>query len=165
MALLKLTEAQEAFVQDILNGMDEVEAFRNNYSTTGLDDRKTRYRAKQLLQNDKVQKRLQALILDRDMEAIVDKKFVIDLLKKTSLEKYGTQIGIKATELLGKHLGLFADKHIIQNEEHIKAAEEVWQNIQREKAGEEVLPLSDKAGGDKDTFEIIEFEPRDGTND
>lgn len=108
-----LTKKQEEFVQNILNGMSNIDAYKGAYSCKNMSDNAISVEASRLLQNPKVslrfeelrsemvkptimnaQERLEFLskvvsgeILDGEFEAKIDSKLkAIDLMNKMSGE-------------------------------------------------------------------------------
>jgi DNA-binding ferritin-like protein (Dps family) len=149
--LKELTEREENFIQDILSGLDIVDAYKRGWENT-YKDSKCRYEAKKILEKELVQARMQALILERQTDVLLDERFVIDMLKKTAIEKFGTAAGVRALELLGKKLAMFTDKQIIDDtKSYREQADAAWEDHLKRQAAKE--------GAD-----IVEFKEKDGTN-
>ena len=88
----------------------------------------------------------------------LDEKFVIDILKKTAIQSFGTTAGIRATELLGKYLAMFADRQIIDDQSsHAKQADDAWDRYQKKLNGEEITE-------EEEVENVYEFTIKDGTD-
>ena len=143
-----LSEREEGFLQDVVAGLDTIIAYRKWWKN-GYSDAKCRYEGKSILEREHVQKRLQELILERQLDVLLDEKFVIDLLKRTAIEQFGKNVGVKALELLGKKLAMWTDKQIIdETKDYREQAERIWNEHLRKKEANE-----------------IEFPEKDGTDD
>lgn len=128
MAKVKLTEKEEKFVQNYLDGMDLVEAYTNAYDVDSKQHpAKLRYAAKLILDRPHVRSRFEMLIMERNTEFKVDQKFVIDILKRTAIERFGTSQGVRAAELLGKTLNMFVETHVVEDSNKFgDTLEEIW---------------------------------------
>jgi hypothetical protein len=159
---LSITTAEASFVDDIVNGFDLLEAYRRNY-TNGYNDAKARHAAKQILKREKIQDRMQQMILDRQDGLSLDEAFVIDNLKRIVKDKPGSTQAVRALELLGKKMGMWIDKQVIEEvSSHRDIATQMIERVQARERGEEVVPL--EVIEEETTAEIIEFEIRDGTD-
>lgn len=130
----KLTPKQEGFVQSLLiPGTSQRQAYKDNYNCKSATDKTLDESACKLLAKPKVNARYRELVdkLNTRMEekALVTAENVLqsilDIRKTCTTEigmytKLGTKVGetmvdinggLKANELLGKHLKLFTDKH------------------------------------------------------
>lgn len=56
-----LTAKQEKFVQNIIDGMSQADAYRNSYDTNRMTDKTIHEKASRLMADDKVRARLQEL--------------------------------------------------------------------------------------------------------
>ena len=73
-----------------------------------------------------VKKRIDELLKERDRQFLVDKKFVIDRLKKIAEDEKGTALEVKALELLGKSMGLWSERIDLTTGNHAADADAAW---------------------------------------
>lgn len=126
-----LTDKQERFCWLYVMGNDSGKALKpvdlvtaSGFKSRSLQNRYHEYR--RLLDNRLIQTRIEELRKWRDREFLVDRKFVIENLRKIAEEEKDTPQKVKALELLGKTLGLFEEKISISKDEHAQIAEEAW---------------------------------------
>lgn len=91
-----------------------------------------------IMKRTQVIARINELREQRDREFLVDRKFVIEELRKVAEDAKDTPQKVKALELLGKHLGLFEEKYTITNDQHARAADEAWSKREKDILGDEV---------------------------
>lgn len=155
-----LSEREENFVQMLLDGADILEAYRANWKN-GYTDIKARHEAKKILDRNHVQARMQNLVVERQADVTLDEKFVIDILKKTALQCFGTTAGTRAAELLGKYLAMWTDRQVIDDKSsHAKQADDSWDRYMRHKNGEVIEDEKEE-----EVENVYEFSIKDGTDD
>jgi len=163
-----LSEKQEAFVNAVVTeGLDPEAAFRKVYDCSSRSDTRVRSDAKAMLKNDAVAARIEQFVFERKNEKFLDERWVVDMLKRTAISKEGTNVGLKALELLGKHMAMFVDRQTVEDPGNIRATTDTLFDLaNRMEKGEDVQDeidkLADKEKGAGDN--IYEFEIKDGTD-
>ena len=126
---MALTQKQETFCLGILRGLTASDAYRQAYEAGGMKPETIHRQAKSLMDNPKIAARIEELRAPAIEQAQITVAYVLDMLK-TNLERamqheevrdsegrptgeyrYEGSVANKALELLGKHLGMFTDKH------------------------------------------------------
>ena len=160
---VKISEAEENFMNYILEGMESLEAYRKCWAN-GYSDTKARSIVKSILAKDHIQQYMQMQILDRHDSIMLDEAFVISNLKKIVFNNPNSGTAVKALELMGKKLGMWIDKQVVETgTSQSDIAEKMFERQMAIDAGEEVEPLEDETAK---TTEILEFElydAKDGT--
>lgn len=107
-----LTVKQEAAVQHYLQHGDKSAAYRSAYSAENMSDKTINEKACRLFAGDKVRARVEALRegVAKRHELTVD-GLIKQLFEDREFARAHEQPGaaVRATELLGKHLGMFTD--------------------------------------------------------
>lgn len=137
---LKLSEKEESFCVAIVeDGKTPVEAFTENWSIAGKDATRIRYEAKQVQKRENVARYLEQMLFDRQNRQVMDEAFVVDMLKDAALKNKGTTVGIRALELLGKSMGIFKDRQIIDDPTgHRNSANNLFNLARRQQQGEDI---------------------------
>ena len=123
---LQLTKNEEMFIHNhVVEGMTPYDAIKaSGYKATAPQNvYRESYR---ILERPLVKKRIDELLKKRDRQFLVDKKFVVERLKKIAIEKQGTALELKALEHLGKYLGIWTEKIDLSTGDHAKTADEAW---------------------------------------
>jgi len=155
-----LTQSQDDFCEYVAEGLSLPEAYRKAYPRFNGEVKELNRRAKTVYQMVEVQARLSQLIMERKNSINIDEKFVIEHLKKTVEENPNTNVSVRALELLGKYLAMFADRKIVEDGTGQRdLAQQMFERRQRMLRGEEVTPLKEDTGEN-----VIEFEIKDGTD-
>lgn len=110
---MPLTEKQKRFVEEYLVDLNGADAARRaGYSVKTANEQAVR-----LLANISVQEEIQKAQQLRAQRTEIDQDYILNRLRKeaelTPREGASHAARIRALELLGKHLGMFADKHEI----------------------------------------------------
>lgn len=175
---IRITEKEEALINEVLDGSDLLAAFKKVYGYSDKHkDGFLRYEAKKILSKDRVQKAMEYIMLERMSSIKVDEAFIIEQLKKIVLNKAGTNQAVRALELLGKYKGMWIDKQVVEdNTSQRDVAELVWKKRVAKNTGddieaieEQLKQMSEKRNEDnvKADVKIIEFESGvdDGTEE
>ena len=131
-----LTDKQERFVQGLINGKSQREAYKAAYNCKKMKDKTVDEKASKLFRADKVRARYNEvhdrLIQEAEDECIITVKDVlreIATVALLSLDDPKVIVGIvkasdknKALEMAGKHLGMFTDKLQLSGEVQIDDA-------------------------------------------
>lgn len=127
-----LTDKQEKFVLNQIEGMSQIDAYRNSYNASNMTEKTAREKASKLMAQDNIRARYNQL-LDKVRKSAEDKAIVTvedvlqSILKIRSVcmqtlpitNKQGDVVGetvldtagaLKANEMLGKTLKMFTDK-------------------------------------------------------
>ncbi|HSN66745.1 MAG TPA: terminase small subunit [Fusibacter sp.] len=127
-----LTDKQEKFVLLQIEGMSQIDAYKNSYNATNMTEKTAREKASKLMAQDNIRARYNQL-LDKVRKSAEDKAIVTvedvlqSILKVRSVcmqtlavtDKQGNTIAesmldttgaLKANEMLGKTLKMFTDK-------------------------------------------------------
>jgi hypothetical protein len=164
-----LSEQQEAFVLGVVeDGLDPVAAFKKAYDCGSRSEARIKSDAKQMLKKPAVSARIEQYVFERKNEKFLDERWVVDMLKRTAIDKEGTTVGLKALELLGKHMAMFVDRQTIEDPNNVRATTDALFDLaNRMENGEDVqsevdkLAESEKGVGDN----LYEFEVKTGTDD
>lgn len=91
-----LTAKQEKFVQNIIDGMSQADAYRNSYDIQRMTDKTVHEKASRLMADDKVRARLQELrnqmIKPTIMTAQERLEYLTRVIKGEELEQYVTYV-------------------------------------------------------------------------
>lgn len=106
-----LTPKQERFVQNIIEGMSQADAYRNSYDVSKMTDKSIHEKASRLMADVKVRSRLQEL---RDqmmkptiMSAQERMEWLTNLINN---EEEGTSDKLKAIDIMNKMQGEYVQK-------------------------------------------------------
>ena len=114
----KLTDKQEKFVQELIKGKSQREAYKIAYPNCKAKDKTIDEYASRLMKTSKVSARYNEIhdkiIQDAENECIVNVKEVLSEIKALGFSEIRPSDKLKALELLGRHLGMFTDKHEIK---------------------------------------------------
>lgn len=111
----RLTANQQVFVQNILNGMTQLDAYKDAYDTRTENDSTISVNANRLLKNPKVSALLGSLT-DTFKEKIVrdavdTRRYVMEqLYTYAAAETKPDGTRLKALEMMGRAVGMFTDK-------------------------------------------------------
>jgi len=110
----RLTANQQVFVQNILNGMSNIDAYRDAYDTRTDNDATVSVNANRLLKSKKISALLGSLtetFKDKVIRDAVDtRRFVMEQLYGHASEAKSEGTKLKALELMGRAVGMFTDK-------------------------------------------------------
>lgn len=117
-----LTAKQEMFVQNIIKGMSQREAYKNSYNASNMKDETIDTKASILFKEDKIRERYEELIKKTEDEAIMSakerKKWLTDVIngkiKQNKKEPYILD-KLKAMDILNKMDGEYTSKVQIDN--------------------------------------------------
>lgn len=111
-----LTPKQARFVEEYLTSLNATQAARAaGYSDKG---NAAEVRGSELLRNRKVMDAIAAARAERTKRVKVDQDFVLNRLMEEaegSGPDSNASARIRATELLGKHIGMFVDRHQVEH--------------------------------------------------
>ena len=117
-----LTVKQEKFVQNLIKGMSQREAYKNSYDASKMKDETIDKRASELMQKGEIKGRYEELIKKTEDEAIMSakerKKWLNDvIIGKIKQNKKQAKIldKIKAIDILNKMDGEYTSKVQIDN--------------------------------------------------
>lgn len=161
---VKINEREEQFMEYILEGMDSLEAYRKCWAN-GYSDTKARSMVKSILNKEHIQQYMQAQILDRHENIMLDEAFVISNLKKIVFNNPNSGSAVKALELMGKKLGMWIDKQVVEtNGSQSDTAEKMFERRMAIEAGEEVKPLEEETEREAEILEFELYDAKDGTD-
>jgi hypothetical protein len=110
----RLTANQQVFVQNILNGMTQLDAYKDAYDTRTENDSTISVNANRLIRNPKIAALLGSLT-DTFKEKIIQdavgtRRYVMEQLyvHASAAKSEGTKL--KALEMMGRAVGMFTDK-------------------------------------------------------
>lgn len=109
-----LTTKQAHFARCVASGMTQADAYREAYSTSNMLAKTVHEKASKLMALDKVRARVDTLVAMRDKalmrSAVSTKTKVLKLLEEFALSATPQDsVKLRATELLGKSVGLFRE--------------------------------------------------------
>ena len=121
--MAKLTAKQERFVQNIVSGMSQREAYKNAYNVTKMKDETVDIKASELMKNGKVTVRYQELLeefkdkaLYTREEAVNDLLWIKDKSKKeieeSGIDKVNAPTFLNSVKQLTDLNGLQPDKNV-----------------------------------------------------
>ena len=91
-----LTPKQEKFVQNLIKGMSQREAYKNSYDASKMKDKTIDDKASLLFKKDEIRARYEELIKKADDEAIMSaierKKWLTDVIKGKTTERIVVEI-------------------------------------------------------------------------
>ena len=97
--MVKLTEKQEQFVQWLLKGLSQREAFKKSYNTSKMKDKTVDEKACRLLKNDKVGARYEELrarlVKELEDECIIDAKKIIREINSIAFDNISNYLDYK----------------------------------------------------------------------
>jgi phage terminase small subunit len=106
-----LTAKQEKFVQNIIEGMSQADAYRNSYSTKRMTDKTIYEEASKLMANPNIATRLQELrdklASDKIMTAKERLEWLTSLIKS---DEETTSDKLKAADIMNKMQGEYTQK-------------------------------------------------------
>ena len=113
-----LTAKQEAFARRLAAGETQADAYRHTYSGAGMAPPAVWSEASRLAANPKVAARVQELKAEveemRRMAALDREEAILSRLEHEALTARTDGARVKALELLGKHLGMFTDRVVVE---------------------------------------------------
>lgn len=129
-----LTPKQLHFCRCIANGMTQADSYRESYNASNMNQQTIYEEASRLAKRPDIATRVKTLISQKEQALVRStvglKSKVLDRLEefsRTATNQDGNRI--RATELLGKSIGLFKDV-IIDDKTDIKTAEELTTILQ-----------------------------------
>ena len=110
----RLTANQQVFVQNILNGMTQLDAYKDAYDTRTENDSTISVNANRLIRTPKVAALLGSLT-DTFKEKIIQdavgtRRYVMEQLYVHASEAKSEGTKLKALEMMGRAVGMFTDK-------------------------------------------------------
>ncbi len=121
----KLTEKQERFVQNLIKGMSQVEAYRQVYSTKNMSDNACYREASVLSKNPKVSQRYKELAQKTENAVILTAQERLEWLSRVIRgEDDSTSDKLKAIDLMNKMQGEYSQTQrvvaSVAYEDHLK---------------------------------------------
>lgn len=108
-----LTRKQRQFCENIINGMNLAEAYRNSYDAENMKPASVQKRASELMTDGKIKGCLQALGDERRRRSealtVSDRDMLVTKLRAWTNGESATNSQLRAAELLGKACGLYRD--------------------------------------------------------
>lgn len=106
-----LTAKQEAFVQNILQGMSQADAYRSAYNASKMTDKTVHEKASLLASNDKVRTRLTELRDKLASESVMSAQKRLEWLTEVIKDKNEkTENKLKAADIMNKMQGEYVTK-------------------------------------------------------
>lgn len=106
-----LTAKQEKFVQNLINGMSQREAYKDSYNAENMSDKSIDTKACNLLKQDKVRSRFNELRDKVEREAVMSAFEKRMILRQIALDKDSTRADrIKAIDCDNKMAGEYITK-------------------------------------------------------
>ena len=106
-----LTEKQEQFVRNIIEGMNQADAYRSAYPNNKMSDKTVWEAASRLMKNDKVVARLSELRGKLTNEAIMSAQKRLEwLTDKVNDENIDINARLKALDIMNKMQGEYTQK-------------------------------------------------------
>lgn len=119
-----LTPKQEQFVQNIIQGMSQAEAYRNSYNTKRMSDKTVWENASRLMADSKVKARVQELRDQISQKSIMTAQERLEWLTKIILsDEETTADKLKASDQMNKMQGEYTTK--IEGEIRTKKLEDL----------------------------------------
>ena len=114
----KLTNKQEAFVQNLVKGDKQREAYKKAYNAVNMKESTIDERASRLIRECKISARYNELrekvIASAEKKVIITVEEILTELKNIAFSKKDKEIRtgdrLKAMELAGKHLAMYTDR-------------------------------------------------------
>jgi len=110
----RLTPQQHVFVQGILNGKTQIQAYRDAYNVRTENDSTIAVSANRLMKNPKIsallgsfEESLKEKIIE---DAVRTRRFVMERLHDRVTNAKTESVELKALELMGKAVGMFTDR-------------------------------------------------------
>lgn len=129
--MASLTAKQARFAVGLAEGQTQAEAYRYAYSAEAMGSGAVWSEASRLAHNPKVAARVQELKAEaeerRRMAALDREEAIIRRLEHEALTARTDGARVKALELLGKHLGMFTDRVVVDT--HERTEEEIERAI------------------------------------
>jgi phage terminase small subunit len=106
-----LTPKQEMFVQNIIKGMSQADAYRNAYTTNKMSDKTIHEAASRLMADSKILARVKELREQTDKETIMSAQKRLEWLTQLiDSEDESTSDKLKAIDLMNKMQGEYIQK-------------------------------------------------------
>ena len=106
-----LTAKQEKFVQNIIDGMSQADAYRNSYDVKKMSDKTVWEKASRLMSDDKVRTRVQELRDQLANEKIMTAQERLEWLTKLiKSDEEPTNDKLKAIDIMNKMQGEYVQK-------------------------------------------------------
>lgn len=106
-----LTAKQEKFVQGIIDGMSQADAYRSAYDTSRMSDKTVYEKASRMMSDDKIRARLEELrgnmIAPSIMSAQKRLEWLTELIQS---DEEGTGDKLKAIEIMNKMTGEYVQR-------------------------------------------------------
>lgn len=118
-----LTAKQEAFVQNIIQGMSQADAYRSAYSTKNMSDNAIYREASLLVENPKVAQRLKELRDELASPAIMSAQERLEWLTKIVKGSNILQDKLRAVDIMNKMTGEYVTK--VEGELKMKKLEDL----------------------------------------
>jgi phage terminase small subunit len=119
-----LTAKQEQFVQNIIQGMSQADAYRSAYNAKRMSDNAIYREASLLMSHPKVSQRLSELAREADTPKIMSAQKRLEWLTQLiENEKEGTNEKLKAIDIMNKMQGEYVTK--VQGELNVAKLEDL----------------------------------------
>lgn len=105
-----LTPKQEQFVQNIIEGMSQADAYRSAYDTKRMSDNAIYREASLLMNNPKVAQRLASITAQADKKKIMSAQERLEWLTELIQGSHLTQDKLRAMDIMNKMTGEYVQK-------------------------------------------------------
>lgn len=106
-----LTPKQEKFVQSLIQGMSQADAYRSAYATKNMSDKSIWENASRLMADDKVKARVKELREQMDKETIMSAQKRLEWLTEAIANKdIAVNDKLKAIDIMNKMQGEYTQK-------------------------------------------------------
>ena len=105
-----LTQKQEKFIQGILQGMTQAQAYRSAYETENMSDASVYSEASRLVRKAAVRQRLEQLQEELEGEGIASARERLELLTQIIRGERSVSDKLKAVDLMNKMTGGYLQK-------------------------------------------------------
>lgn len=105
-----LTEKQENFIRQVLQGQSQAQAYRNVYDAAGMSDASVYTEAARLMRKTAVRQRLEQLRKELEDAAIASARERLELLTQIIRGERPVGDKLKAVDLMNKMTGAYTQK-------------------------------------------------------
>ena len=117
-----LTAKQEKFIQGLVKGMTQRQAYKSSYNCKRMQDRTIDNKASELFKKHEIRVRYQEYMQKTEKSTIATAQEVLEKLTsfmRDEIDGSDTKDVLKATELMGKRYKLFIEKVEVENDSKV----------------------------------------------